>query len=41
MDFHVNVALAIEPQENLAMIAESIAAAKARLGMAMFDAEHF
>lgn len=40
-DFHVNVALGIEPQENLAMIAESISAAKARLGMAMFDAEHF
>ncbi|MEZ5647949.1 MAG: citramalate synthase [Alphaproteobacteria bacterium] len=40
-DFHVDVALGIDRQENLDMIAESIMLAKARLGEAMFDAEHF
>jgi 2-isopropylmalate synthase len=40
-DFHVDVALGISPEENLAMIADSIAFAKARKGEAMFDAEHF
>lgn len=40
-DFHVKVALDISEEENLAMIAESIAHCKARKGEAMFDAEHF
>ena len=40
-DFHVDVALAIERSENLAMIAESVALAAARKDEAMFDAEHF
>ena len=40
-DFHVDVALGISNEENLAMIEESIAFAKARKGEAMYDAEHF
>lgn len=40
-DFHVDVALGISQEENLAMIADSIAFAKARKGEAMYDAEHF
>jgi len=40
-DFHVDVALEIPREENLAMIAESIAYAKQRKGEAMYDAEHF
>jgi 2-isopropylmalate synthase len=40
-DFHVDVALAVEQRENLAMIEESVALAVARGAEAMFDAEHF
>ena len=40
-DFHVDVALDIPREENLAMIAESIALASARKEEAMYDAEHF
>ncbi len=40
-DFHVDVALEIERDENVAMIRDSVAYAKARKGMAMYDAEHF
>src|ERR1043166_7204322 len=40
-DFHVDVALAIEHNENIAMIEESVALAVARSREAMFDAEHF
>ena len=40
-EFHVDVALGISQEENLAMIADSIAFAKARKGEAMYDAEHF
>lgn len=40
-DFQVTVALGIELDENIRMIAESIAHAKARVGEAMLDAEHF
>jgi len=40
-DFHVDVALEIDRDENVAMIRDSIALAKARKGEAMFDAEHF
>ena len=40
-DFHVDVALEIEHTENIAMIASSIAHAKARMDEVMFDAEHF
>ncbi|MEQ8349751.1 MAG: citramalate synthase [Sneathiellaceae bacterium] len=40
-DFHVDVALGISNDENRDLIGESIAAAKARKGEAMFDAEHF
>ncbi len=40
-DFHVDVALEIPREENLAMIAESIAYAKQRKDEAMYDAEHF
>src|SRR5690348_3243196 len=40
-DFHVDVALGIERSENLAMIGESIAHARARGRETMFDAEHF
>jgi 2-isopropylmalate synthase len=39
-DFHVDVALGISLEENLALIKESLAAA-AKEGEAMFDAEHF
>jgi 2-isopropylmalate synthase len=39
-DFHVNLALGISLEENLALIEESIAAA-AKQGEAMLDAEHF
>ena len=39
-DFHVDVALGISLEENLALIKESIAAA-AKQGEAMLDAEHF
>jgi 2-isopropylmalate synthase len=40
-DFHVDVALGIGLNENVAMIADSVAHAKTRLGEALFDAEHF
>ncbi len=40
-DFHVTLALGIELEENLRLIRESIAAAVAKGGEAMFDAEHF
>lgn len=40
-DFHVDVALEIPHEENIAMIRDSIAYAKERKGEAMYDAEHF
>ena len=40
-DFHVDVALGITNDENVAMIADSIAHAVAKGREAMFDAEHF
>jgi 2-isopropylmalate synthase len=40
-DFHVKVALGASLKENLAMIGESIAAAKKRGAEPMYDAEHF
>jgi 2-isopropylmalate synthase len=40
-EFHVKVALGVSPEENLAMISDSIALAAERLDEAIFDAEHF
>jgi 2-isopropylmalate synthase len=40
-DFHVDVALGITREENLAMIGDSVALAAARKAEAMYDAEHF
>ena len=40
-DFQVDVALEIPREENLAMIADSVALAKERTAEVMFDAEHF
>jgi len=40
-DFHVDVALGITRDENLAMIADSVAHMAARKAEVMFDAEHF
>ena len=40
-DYHVDVALEIPRDENIVMIADSIAHAKAKTGEALFDAEHF
>jgi 2-isopropylmalate synthase len=40
-DFHVDVALEIPREENISMIADSIALSKDRKGEAMYDAEHF
>src|SRR5271169_3779194 len=40
-DFHVDVALAVERSENIAMIEESVAHVVARNRETMFDAEHF
>ncbi|MEE9250117.1 MAG: citramalate synthase [Alphaproteobacteria bacterium] len=40
-DFHVEVALGIEQDENIDMIAESVALAKKRVDEVIFDAEHF
>jgi 2-isopropylmalate synthase len=40
-DFHVDVALGIPREENLAMIRDSVAHAAARKAEVMFDAEHF
>lgn len=40
-DFHVDVALEIEHEENIAMISDSIAHAKTKVDEVIFDAEHF
>ncbi|MGQ9369861.1 citramalate synthase [Azospirillum sp. ST 5-10] len=40
-DFHVDVALGIPRDENLELIRDSVAAAVAAKGEALFDAEHF
>src|SRR5882672_3320616 len=40
-DFHVETALAVSLEENLAMIVDSVALAAQRLDEAIFDAEHF
>jgi len=40
-DFHVDVALSIDRDENVVLIGDSIAAARAAKGEALFDAEHF
>jgi 2-isopropylmalate synthase len=40
-DFHVDVALGIGREENVAMIGESVAFAKTKNREVMFDAEHF
>ncbi|WP_029006925.1 citramalate synthase [Azospirillum halopraeferens] len=40
-DFHVDVALGIPRDENLDLIRDSVAAARAAKGEALFDAEHF
>ncbi len=40
-DFHVDVALEIPRDENIAMIADSVALSRARKGEALYDAEHF
>ncbi len=40
-DFHVDVALGIPHDENVAMIRDSVALAAARKDEAMYDAEHF
>ena len=40
-DFHVTKALNISLEENLAMISESVAAAKACKQESMFDCEHY
>ncbi len=40
-DFHVDVALGIDRDENVAMIRDSVARVAARGAEAMFDAEHF
>ena len=40
-DFHVDVALDIAPDENLAMIAESVEHMAGRKAEVLFDAEHF
>src|SRR5689334_16480012 len=40
-DFHVDVALEVDRQEYLEMIADSIAHANGRMDEVMFDAEHF
>lgn len=40
-DFHVDVALEIPREENVAMIRDSIAYSKERKGEALYDAEHF
>ncbi len=39
--FHVDVALGIDPGENVEMIADSVAHLKGRKSEVMFDAEHF
>jgi len=40
-DYHVDIALETTLDENVAMIADSVALAKQRLDEVMFDAEHF
>ena len=40
-DFHVDVALEIPREENIAMIADSIELCRERKGEVMYDAEHF
>ncbi|MGE3936789.1 MAG: citramalate synthase [Rhodospirillaceae bacterium] len=40
-DFHVDVALAIPREENVAMIAESVRHANTKVAEVLFDAEHF
>jgi 2-isopropylmalate synthase len=40
-DFHVEVALDIEPKENIAMIRDSVAMAAEKAEEVIFDAEHF
>jgi 2-isopropylmalate synthase len=40
-DFHVDVALGISRDENLELIRDSVVAARAAKGEALFDAEHF
>jgi 2-isopropylmalate synthase len=40
-DFHVDVALGISNDENVAMIADSVAHAATKLDEVMYDAEHF
>ena len=40
-DYHVDVALGIERDENLRMISESVAHAAAKVDEVLFDAEHF
>ncbi len=40
-DFHVDVALEIEHQENIAMIADSVRVSTDRMDEVIFDAEHF
>ncbi|NNE83737.1 MAG: citramalate synthase [Alphaproteobacteria bacterium] len=40
-DFHVDVALGISQDENIAMISDSVAHARTRVSEALFDAEHF
>lgn len=40
-DFHVDLALGIEQDENIRMISESVEHAKTRKDEVMFDAEHF
>ncbi len=40
-DFHVRVALGIEPEENIDIIADSIAMAGKKVDEVIFDAEHF
>ena len=40
-DFQVDVALAVELDENLRMISDSVAHAKGRVAEVIFDAEHF
>jgi len=40
-DFHVDVALEIEHDENIAMIADSVRVSKDKMDEVVFDAEHF
>ena len=40
-DFHIKVVLDIEPEENIAMIRESVTLAAAKADEVIFDAEHF